>query len=165
MNFPVDAQLLNSRQRKHVYMHSTIFDSEGPSTRSVYAPARQQALYNELSKNMIKPDWSQADLKLPSPADIRCTQNHGSEAVLPSKAGYPGPPQYLPTSAAPRASSTTCLVEDGEAISVIKAEADDGAIPKEYWATSVNLQWNDPRNELNRKKDQAFQDRLRMNAA
>merc|ERR1712048_1040676 len=44
----------------------------------------------------------------------------------------------------------------------------NGHIPKEFWATSVNLQWHDPRNELSRQKlagrgsDVTAQDMLRQ---
>lgn len=110
-------------------MSSSIFDPEGPSTRSIYAPERQQNIYSHLPKHQ-KPDAAfMHRLDLPPPADVRQTQNHGHEAVLGPKV-----PVGVP-----------------EDIRLIHAHPDT-SIPQEYWKTDVNLTWSDPRNELNRPK-------------
>lgn len=151
---PPGARLLNSRERKQVYMHSTIFDPQGPSAKSLYAPNTQQMLADQIKARNVTPDWSQRDLSLPSPSDIQCTQNIGSNVVLPQERPAPARRAWedneepLPA----RASSTNCLVADGQVIPVVRSQKDPHSIPKEYRAVSVNLQWSDPRNELNRMK-------------
>jgi len=134
---------LNARQRKHVYMHSTIFDTGGPEVKSVYAPSRQQELYNNLEDRLQSNNAKPPQMMLPRAGDIKCTQNAGHHAVLPS-----GDNAQRPDSrATPRTTGPEVLVYDGEPNSVVKAAGKDRAIPKEFWATSVNLQWHDTRNE------------------
>merc|ERR1719203_2299909 len=60
----------------------------------------------------------------------------------------------------PRTSNADVLVHDGEAKKVVHAvKRDTDAIPKEFWATSVNLQWNDLRGEQVRQRDSTGQGR------
>eukprot|EP00450_Noctiluca_scintillans_P005738 CAMPEP_0194500558 /NCGR_PEP_ID=MMETSP0253-20130528/18719_1 /TAXON_ID=2966 /ORGANISM="Noctiluca scintillans" /LENGTH=51 /DNA_ID=CAMNT_0039342411 /DNA_START=68 /DNA_END=220 /DNA_ORIENTATION=+ len=37
---------LSARQRKQVHMHSTIFDDDGPTTKSVYLQKQQRELHD-----------------------------------------------------------------------------------------------------------------------
>lgn len=124
-----DHASLTHRQRKQVYMSSSLFAEEGPSTRSIYAPERQQFVYDHLPKHQKPSAAFMHGLDLPPPADVRQTQNHGHDAVL-GKALPVGTP---------------------EDIRLIHAHPDT-SIPQEYWKTDVNLTWSDPRNELNREK-------------
>lgn len=123
---------LSARQRKQVYMHSSIFDPQGPSTRSVYAPQRQQVIYHQLEPELPKKDYEepefQARLDLPPPGDMRQTQNHGHDLVFHHPDG------------------------DEEAIRVVHARPETNAIPPEFRRTDVNLHWADQRNELNRPR-------------
>jgi len=144
------SQELNARQRKNVYMHSTIFDTEGPTGRSVYTPATQHELNNKLGTKLRQNNRAPPDLQLPSPADIQCTQNAGHNVVLPAGAGEVAPRHDLSM----RTSGPQALVGDGDVMPIVQAGGKDKAIPREFWATSVNLQWHDPRNELHRAKGQ-----------
>lgn len=153
-------QAMNSRQRKQIYMHSNIFGA-GTTSNDVYDSLQQQAVYQEVQTNIRRPgDRKAPDMSLPSPADIRCTQNAGHGAVMPSgrprAQGLQGQPRQ-------RMSNTDCLVTDclDEAMPVVHANfQDDGAIPKEFHRNSVNLQWHDPRNEIcrNRERGQESED-------
>lgn len=161
---------LNARQRKHVYMHSTIFDSQGPESKSVYAPGRQAELYKQVEQSSKKGAPQHApDLDLPRPADIKCTQLRGSGCIQPSGShkgqrwGAPAPSGY-PSAHSPRQSGPQALVSDGEVIPVVPASrGEQEHIPKEFWATSVNLQWNDTRNEMSRPKSGTGVDRKNIN--
>mmetsp|Transcript_54030 Transcript_54030/g.94893 ORF Transcript_54030/g.94893 Transcript_54030/m.94893 type:complete len:471 (-) Transcript_54030:124-1536(-) len=145
---------LNARQRKQVYMHSTIFDDGGPTTQSIYGQSQQVELHKNLENNLkarIPPDMT-----LPSPADIQCTQNAGHGAVMPSSVGVDRhggyPRQRAFPSRTPRTSGPEVLVADGDAMPVVRAGGKDQHVPKEFWQTSVKLEWHDPRNELSRHK-------------
>lgn len=128
-------------------MHSTIFDSEGPSTKSIYAPNQQHVLHGALNSSLRHNNQTPPVLDMPSAADIRCTHNVGSNAVNPANAASArGGGGYSPERP-PRTTTSGHLVADGEAIPVVSAGGKDGAIPKEFWNTSVNLQWHDVRNE------------------
>lgn len=142
---------LNHRQRKHVYMHSSIFDTGGPESGSVYAPKRQQEIYGRVGTNIPPPGHNRPSMNLPRPADMQCTQNAGHDAVLPRSAATSSP---TAGSRAPRTTNPEHLVNDGEAMPVVRAckGTQEEHFPKEFWATSVNLQWHDPRNELSRNK-------------
>jgi hypothetical protein len=139
------ARELNARQRKCVYMHSTIFDTAGPNSKSIYEQGQQKKIYQGLADTM-KP-WAPPDLSLPNPSDIQCTQNAGHNVVIPSSVR----PEAL--AGKPRISGQDALVEEGEVIPVVKAGGKDKAIPKEFWQTSVNLQWSDTRSEFCRQRD------------
>eukprot|EP00747_Dinoflagellata_sp_TGD_P206622 gnl/TRDRNA2_/TRDRNA2_80314_c0_seq1.p1 gnl/TRDRNA2_/TRDRNA2_80314_c0~~gnl/TRDRNA2_/TRDRNA2_80314_c0_seq1.p1 ORF type:complete len:477 (-),score=84.78 gnl/TRDRNA2_/TRDRNA2_80314_c0_seq1:108-1481(-) len=146
---------LNARQRKHVYMHSTIFDEGGPTARSVYAPNRQEELYAKIRPNTVKVGRPPPpDMTLASPADVRCTQNQGHGVVIPDSSyqhGYP-----MPIGETPRKSGPEALVgDDHDVLRVVKANRDnDNAIPREFKQTSINLQWHDQRNEISRTRCQ-----------
>lgn len=135
---------LNARQRKHVHMHSSIFDAGGPESQSVYLQGRQQAVYENLKSTLGSANrHHRPELSMPSAGDIKCTQNAGHGVVLPSN--YAIQPSQRPSSGM---TGPEVLVYDGEAGSVLHAAArDHAAIPKEFWSTSVNLQWHDTRNE------------------
>merc|ERR1719217_1038133 len=134
---------LNARQRKNVYMHSTIFSGEGPTEKSVYAPARQHELLSSISPNLRKHNQTVPDIDLPSPADIAATQHAGHGVVMPSDIPHHQPIKGLH----PRETTKEALVGvagQGDAIRVVHAEGKDGRIPREFWQTSVNVQWHDP---------------------
>mmetsp|Transcript_42660 Transcript_42660/g.110286 ORF Transcript_42660/g.110286 Transcript_42660/m.110286 type:complete len:486 (+) Transcript_42660:74-1531(+) len=153
---------LSARQRKHVHMHSSIFSTDGPTTKSVYAPARQQELYKDVSRTLRANNIAPPEIQMPSAADIKCTQNAGHGAVLPGggqenqRALRPGP-AGRPAGVGPSPRTTSeCLVYDGEPHNVVRASGRDSeAIPKEFWNCSVNLQWHDTRNEQCRQRGQA----------
>mmetsp|Transcript_55175 Transcript_55175/g.99110 ORF Transcript_55175/g.99110 Transcript_55175/m.99110 type:complete len:573 (+) Transcript_55175:2-1720(+) len=58
----------------------------------------------------------------------------------------PSPPNHWAEGL--RNGSARCVVPDDEALQVVLAAPDDGAIPREFRILSTNLQWNDPRSEL-----------------
>eukprot|EP00441_Pelagodinium_beii_P016395 CAMPEP_0197661520 /NCGR_PEP_ID=MMETSP1338-20131121/51504_1 /TAXON_ID=43686 ORGANISM="Pelagodinium beii, Strain RCC1491" /NCGR_SAMPLE_ID=MMETSP1338 /ASSEMBLY_ACC=CAM_ASM_000754 /LENGTH=425 /DNA_ID=CAMNT_0043239087 /DNA_START=30 /DNA_END=1307 /DNA_ORIENTATION=+ len=122
---------LNARERKHVHMSSSIFDAKGPPPNSLYEPGRQQELYANLKNTFAYTGHTPPpSMDVPSPAEMKFTQNAGSSAVLPSTAGYGG-----------------SSVE----------RKDQQFMPKEFWSTSVDLQWHDVRNERCRDKSHALQ--------
>merc|ERR1719502_2504218 len=117
---------LTARERKKVYMRSSIFDPEGPSVKNIYSRARQESVLAEVEKleaaAKVPPDPEL--LALPTPADMRLSQNEGHNTVF-------GPGTVdLPS---------------------VHATHEEN-IPREYWKSDVNLHWADPRNELNRAK-------------
>mmetsp|Transcript_14315 Transcript_14315/g.25726 ORF Transcript_14315/g.25726 Transcript_14315/m.25726 type:complete len:425 (+) Transcript_14315:83-1357(+) len=116
---------LNARQRKHVHMSSSIFNSDGPSSQSLYEPGRQQELYNNLKTTLSYVNKAAPDLSMPSPAAMKCSQNAGHSAVISSTGGH---------------------------AAIAFEKRDQGFIPKEFWETSVGLQWHDVRNQLCRDK-------------
>lgn len=129
--YPAQQAPLSARQRKHVYMASSIFDPEGPTTKSIYGTERQKVIYNGLAKRGDA-DKDPAFLKrldLPQAADVRQTQNRGHNVVL-----QPTNTPYQP---------------DGRdfGIPVVHARPDH-RIPQEYARSGVCLSWSDPRNEL-----------------
>merc|ERR1719191_1629542 len=117
---------LSARERKKVYMRSSIFDPEGPSVKNIYSRARQESVLAEVEKleaaAKVPPDPEL--LALPTPADMRLSQNEGHNTVF-------GPGTVdLPS---------------------VHATHEEN-IPREYWKSDVNLHWADPRNELNRSR-------------
>lgn len=161
---------LSARQRKQVYMHSTIFDSGGPSTRSVYVPATQKVIHQRIKASERSP--VRVDVRqLPRPVDVRVTQNAGHGVVLAPApqtprvgggAGSPGSPgpaavaqaATTPASAAcPATPPPSCPIRGSRSAwqvaeypsGVIRASPADGAIPQEFWRSSVTLRWDDPR--------------------
>lgn len=133
---------LTARQRGHVHMHSSIF-SGGSEDASVYAPGRQAEVYESLRGSLRQANGQPPELGLPSPLDMRATEMAGHRGlVLPS-----GSPEQRPQRMHATTSRTT-LVHDGEAAAVVHAQGRDATIPREFWATSVNLQWCDSRHEL-----------------
>lgn len=141
---------LNARQRKHVHMHSSIFSSEGPTSKSVYVPSRQQELYENLKGTLKEYNYKPPEISMPSAGDMKCTQNAGSGVVLPS--GGQGQEFSQSTPRTQRTTTRDVLVHEGEARHVVRHAGKDEAIPKEFWSTSVNLQWHDTRNEQCRMK-------------
>jgi len=141
-------QEMNHRQRKQCYMHSTIFDEQGPSPNSVYAPSRQHELYDKFSSNLGQANQKSPEIIIPKAADIKCTQNAGHNAVLPKTNGRDAMHGMA------RRSDEDHVVYDGETQRVVKASGKDhDTIPKEFWSTSTTLQWHDTRNEQCRNKN------------
>lgn len=140
---------LNARARKCVYMHSTIFDTGGPTSKSIYAQNQQQDIYNELNNSLRKAGPPPMDL--PCPSDIQCTQNAGHGVVIPSNIGVDRRGRQPQSSAQFRSSGPEALVTDGNVMPVLQSGYKDATIPQEFWHTDVNLQWHDPRNELSRQ--------------
>eukprot|EP00928_Gymnodinium_smaydae_P070403 TRINITY_DN54249_c0_g1_i1.p1 TRINITY_DN54249_c0_g1~~TRINITY_DN54249_c0_g1_i1.p1 ORF type:complete len:467 (-),score=99.95 TRINITY_DN54249_c0_g1_i1:68-1468(-) len=143
---------LTARQRKHVYMHSSIFDDEGPTTKSVYSGNRQKELYDSMNHKLRHNNQAPPSMNLPSPADMQCTQNAGHGVVMPSAQAHHQPIEGK----SPRLTDKNHLCGEGDPIKVVKAtqhKGPEGHIPKEFWKTSVNLQWHDPRNEFSRQRE------------
>jgi hypothetical protein len=117
---------LSARDRKKVYMRSSIFDPEGPSVKNIYSRARQEKVLAEVEKleTAAKVPLDPTLLALPTPADMRLSQNEGHNSVF-----GPG-------------------TEDLPSVHAHQEES----IPREYWKSDVNLHWADPRNELNRAR-------------
>lgn len=140
---------MSARQRKHIYMHSTIFEANGPAPRSVYAPSRQHELYNNFSDKLGTVNKGrQPELDMPTALDMKTTHNAGHNAVLP------GGSQDVVKANTSRMGREV-VVHDGEAAPVVKAaEKERETIPKEFWATSTTLQWHDTRNERCRSGNQ-----------
>jgi len=136
---------MSARQRKHIYMHSTIFDANGPAPRSVYAPSRQHELFNNFSDTLGTVNrGSKPELDMPSANDMKCTQNAGHNAVLPF--GGSGPQEVVKANTSRMGREV--VVHDGEEKPVVRAAGKDhDSIPKEFWSTSTSLQWHDTRNE------------------
>jgi len=157
---------LNARQRKQVHMHSTIFDDGGPTNKSVYLKEQQRELHDTVRSAIRTKAETQPKLELPSAADIQCTQNAGHGVVMPSGGGVAAIPRVEHGRAidAPRTSGRDVLVTDGEPMSLVKAAGRNDHIPKEFWSTSVNLSWCDPRIELSRKKDHDIANRKGLDA-
>eukprot|EP00929_Paragymnodinium_shiwhaense_P067774 TRINITY_DN34079_c0_g1_i2.p1 TRINITY_DN34079_c0_g1~~TRINITY_DN34079_c0_g1_i2.p1 ORF type:complete len:476 (+),score=103.95 TRINITY_DN34079_c0_g1_i2:79-1428(+) len=153
MTMSASGRELNARQRKNVYMHSTIFSEGGPTEKSVYAPARQHELLSSISPNLRKNNQSTPDIDLPSPADIAATQHAGHGVAMPSSHAHHQPIEGQHA----RVSNREALVGEaglqGDAIRVVQAQGRDGTIPREFWATSVNVNWHDPRNEISRARE------------
>lgn len=118
--------MLSARERKKVYMRSSIFDADGPSVKNIYSKKRQESVLAEVEKleaaARVPPDPSQ--FALPNPADMRLSQNAGHNAVF---------------------GEGTSDVPELHALK-------ETSIPREYWKSDVNLHWADPRNELNRSR-------------
>jgi hypothetical protein len=118
--------MLSARERKKVYMRSSIFDAEGPSVKNIYSRKRQESVLAEVqtleAAARVPPDPSQ--FALPNPADMRLSQNAGHNVVFGEGS------------------------EDVPDIHALK----ETSIPREYWKSDVNLHWADPRNELNRSR-------------
>lgn len=149
---------LNARERKRVYMHSTIFDNGGPTSKSIYAQNQQNDI-NQTLADSLKPR-SLPSMDLPRPSDIQATQNAGHGVVIPSGTGVDvrcserGPLRTLPSASVPRTSGPQALVDNGDVMPVLKSSGKDlkkEVIPQEFWYTDVNLQWHDPRNEMSRQ--------------
>lgn len=139
---------LNARQLKVVHMHSSIFDTDGPSTASLYSSSRQQEIFAQLKGSLGNgPKPPPPDISLPKAGDIKATLMAGHQgAILPSSGAQRQPsPQNSPLR---ERTSSTVLVHHGEAKPVVKAAGQDvSAIPKEFWSTGVKLNWHDTRNE------------------
>eukprot|EP00747_Dinoflagellata_sp_TGD_P165092 gnl/TRDRNA2_/TRDRNA2_185919_c0_seq1.p1 gnl/TRDRNA2_/TRDRNA2_185919_c0~~gnl/TRDRNA2_/TRDRNA2_185919_c0_seq1.p1 ORF type:complete len:451 (-),score=67.69 gnl/TRDRNA2_/TRDRNA2_185919_c0_seq1:48-1400(-) len=152
LNVNADAGL-NARQRKQVYMHSSIFDTEGPTTKSVYAPNRQREMYHSsIRMNTAKVGRTIPDMSLPSPADIQCTQNAGHGVVMPCSHSGAWDSDGRTLGMTPRQSGPEVLVGDGELLQVVRANKQDPGMPKEWRQTNTNLQWHDQRNEISRSR-------------
>jgi len=122
---------LNARERKTVHMSSGIFDANGPAPTSLYQTGRQQELYQNLKNTFAYTGRvPPPSMDIRSPAEIKFAHNAGSSTVLPSCGGYAG-----------------SNVE----------KKDPQFMPKEFWSTSVDLQWHDVRNERCRDKNHAAQ--------
>lgn len=157
---------LNARQRRHVHMHSSIFDSSA-STPDLYKPAQEREVFRHIEGSLRENNRGAPDVVMPSPADCRCTQNADQGAVIPGSHGQKELIQQqehggaMRTPRMPRTSGAEFLVHDGQAKQVIHASSRDTkaheAIPKEFWATSVNLQWHDTRHEQCRDRDSGRQ--------
>lgn len=147
----VSEDLLNHRQRKHVYMHSTIFDAEGPTTRSVYAQGRQHDVYDSLQSKLRRNNMSAPSMDLPSARDMVATHQAGHGVVMPSSHTHHQPI----AGSSPRTNGKEYLAAEGDPIRVVRATNHKGKeehITREFWQTSVNLQWHDTRTELSRQK-------------
>lgn len=134
-------------------MHSTIFSDGGPATQSVYAPARQHELFESVKGSLRQHNGRAPELDLPSAADIKCTQMAGCNAVIPGRQQAWQEPPTAGGRPGQHITSQQALVYEGEEHSVVRArDGDPDFMPKEFWQTSVNLQWHDTRNERCRSR-------------
>jgi len=151
-----NSQELNARERKRVYMHSTIFDNGGPTSKSIYGQNQQKEINAGLAGSLKT--RAPPAMDLPRACDARQTQNAGHGVVIPSNVGVDrrGVPerdgQDMRNGSMPRTSGTEVLVADGNPMPILKAGGKDReVIPQEFWQTSVNMQWHDTRNEAARQ--------------
>eukprot|EP00397_Hematodinium_sp_SG-2012_P018726 GEMP01019195.1.p1 GENE.GEMP01019195.1~~GEMP01019195.1.p1 ORF type:complete len:456 (+),score=94.55 GEMP01019195.1:62-1429(+) len=157
MNGPVGiiSPGLNARQRKQVYMHSSIFEQGGPTTKSYYVPQNQENIYQHLHKGM-KREFA-PELHVPRPSDMKQTQNFGHNVVFPSRMGQPHETNetYDPSH------KPQYQRRDSDRMQIIKSHHEQTeAIPREQWACpdiflksrdeDTHLGWKDTRNELAR---------------
>mmetsp|Transcript_55251 Transcript_55251/g.160032 ORF Transcript_55251/g.160032 Transcript_55251/m.160032 type:complete len:451 (+) Transcript_55251:69-1421(+) len=135
---------LNARQRKQVYLHSAIFAEGGPDTQSVYSAERQGAVYQALEGNLRRNNLDAPEITLPKPEDMRITEYSGHQGIVfpHGTSGFPEQPRSLAAK-----TNAERLVHDGEIEQVVHSRGRDESIPREFWATSVNLQWHDTRHE------------------
>lgn len=142
-------------------MHSTIFAEGGGPSPDVYRQEDRQEVYAQLQKSLRAQNRSAPNMQLPSPADLRCTQNADHGVVIPGShpREEPAASAEMSTPRMPRTTGADYVVHDGEAQAVLHAKKRDNsaAIPKEFWATSVNLQWHDMRHEQCRNRDSGRQ--------
>eukprot|EP00929_Paragymnodinium_shiwhaense_P052528 TRINITY_DN2630_c4_g1_i1.p1 TRINITY_DN2630_c4_g1~~TRINITY_DN2630_c4_g1_i1.p1 ORF type:complete len:641 (-),score=144.35 TRINITY_DN2630_c4_g1_i1:104-2026(-) len=74
---------ISARERKQVYMHSTLFKAEGaPAAFNVYNPVRQQAVISEMKKSAAELP-ARPEAHMPCPADYKATVNSGHWVVTP----------------------------------------------------------------------------------
>mmetsp|Transcript_3281 Transcript_3281/g.8914 ORF Transcript_3281/g.8914 Transcript_3281/m.8914 type:complete len:452 (+) Transcript_3281:76-1431(+) len=139
---------MSARQRKHVYLHSTIFSEEGPDNRSVYKAERQAEVYESLQGSLRKNNLQAPEIRLPKPEDMRITQHAGHPGMVFPTNGQNG----CNARALNVKTNEDVLVHDGEVEPVVHASGKDTSIPREFWATSVNLQWHDTRHERCREQ-------------
>ncbi|CAE7552526.1 APUM3 [Symbiodinium pilosum] len=116
---------LTARQRRLVHMTSNIFDADG-SDKSVYSASRQKELQNLQQSYVHGPRVPEA-MNLPRPQEMKYALMSGNNAVLPGSSMVNGP----------------------------GTKRDAQFMPKEFWATSVDLKWHDVRNERCRHKSHA----------
>lgn len=257
----LDAPSLNARQRKQVFMHSELFEANGPSPQSMYRMSRQGAVHEQINRVASQMATRPAEVAMPSPADLKATANAGSGILhlgiphpLPSPMQADAEASYFASAAPATATADACggatataprtvsqaaakvftprlrdsqgaaaavaapllLVSGGEgksstgeggavtaagqgtgrcgvsvggggfrrhnhqqeapefvrfgdgaeAIRVQPAVHDDGAIPREYWATDSGLNWHDVRSELcGRRHQEVREARRNMDAA
>lgn len=148
---------LNARQRKQVYMHSSIFDDGGPSSTSNYSTKSQDEVYQGLP---LTGYGFNPELRVPNPADMKQTQNFGHNAVFPTNTqrkshDYETQEIYNPQH------RQNDMKMDNDDMRVIKSCPQHSAsLPKEYWAypdvfmskkSDDRLGWKDIRNELTRE--------------
>lgn len=138
-------------------MHSSIFDDQ--PAPDMYSKKGQHEVYEKMKGSLRANNCGAPEISLPRPADMRCTQNADHGAVIPGSQGPREPMQMemcdgeMRTPRMPRCTGQEVLVHAGEAKPVIHAgHRDTEAIPKEFWATSANLQWHDLRNEQCRNR-------------
>jgi hypothetical protein len=89
-------------------------------------------------------------LELPQPADMVATHQAGHGVVMPSNHPHHQP---IEEGMSPRMTSRDYLAAEGDPVRVVRAanhKSKDGDIPKEFWQTSVNLQWHDIRHQHSR---------------
>lgn len=127
---------LSHRARKQVYMASSIFESGGPRGEAIYTPSRQNAVYGNLRRSLDQVR-EQPELQLPCPADFRATVNAGHGVVEQS-----GAPRCT------EANPDFVSFGGGPDLAVVHANRDQSSLPREFWATSSNLDWKDTRAEF-----------------
>lgn len=108
---------------------------------------------NHVHSKLRRNNQTKPDMDLPSPADMKCTQHAGHGVAMPSELPHH---QHQWEGTVPRNTGREVLAADGDAMRVVHAtphKGKEGPIPKEFWATSVNLQWHDTRNDLSRQRN------------
>lgn len=137
---------MSARQRKQVYMSSSLFETGGAPTTPVYNVTRQADIHGQLKHCLSVPPRKQgAEIRLPSPRDCKLTVNAGhGGAILPSdQRECSNERTRFGGQADPEAGTYGTTLAS---LRLIRA-AEDGAIPKEFKATHTNLNWMDTRSE------------------
>jgi len=153
---PEVAPPMSARERKQVYMHSTLFQAGQATSLTPYDPAHQRVVMDQVKvQTQMKPQ--RAEVFMPSPRDMKATMLQGYGAVQVGN---------LPRAADGGAVASQRYVSFGvgnEPMRMVPASRSD-AIPREYAATSSTLNWSDDRNE--KLRDQACRDsRKHLNAS
>jgi len=157
---PAAPALLSARERKHVYMSSSIFqasDSSRPAA-SPYDHQHQLRVADKLSQQR-KTTPQRREPVMPSPRDCKATFLHGNGAVQVGNHSVRG------KVASPQAPEVVCFgdVAKTEPMPVVSASREQHGHPREYWGSATALEWTDQRGE--NLRSQTFKDsRQKLNA-
>eukprot|EP00930_Biecheleria_cincta_P044316 TRINITY_DN30434_c0_g1_i1.p1 TRINITY_DN30434_c0_g1~~TRINITY_DN30434_c0_g1_i1.p1 ORF type:complete len:521 (+),score=72.81 TRINITY_DN30434_c0_g1_i1:44-1606(+) len=144
---------LSARERKHVYMSSSIFEGSESArpAGNPYDQQHQRRVADKLSQQR-RTTPQRRELVMPSPRDCKATFLHGNGAVQVGNHGVRG------KAASPQAPEVVCFGDAGrsEPMPVVSANRETNGDPREYWGSSTALDWTDHRGETLRS--QAFKD-------
>jgi len=133
-----------------MYMHSEILAPGGPSAQPIYLHSRQRVIGEHIRQTI--PVKSEVQSSVPShsisdapgfrPTDMRLTHNAGHGVLVP-------------------------VANSSVALNEVRANPDNGAIPKTFMTKGVRVAWSDPRHELcpDRRQATFFTSRRSMDAS